>query len=651
MPWDDGLVGPALEIARSEANSLRVMAGPGTGKSFCMQRRVAKLLEHDNVDPQRILAVTFTRNAANSLVEDLRNIGAEGCDQVRASTLHSFCFGLLSNAAVFQHTDRVPRPLINITKSKVLHFEGAPLLADIMNQGPFGAKRDCTERLRAFEAAWARLQSERPGWPTNAVDQQFHVVLINWLKFHEAMVIGELVPEALKFVRANPAHPAVNQFDHVIVDEYQDLNRAEQVLIDRLCRNGCIAIVGDEDQSIYSFRNAHPEGIAEFDDYHPGTEDYSLLECRRCPTQVVELADHLIRQNHEPGNGVRLTPMDGNQEGQIHIVQWPSVEDERDGLTQYVDYLIREQNYEPGEIIVLTPSRLLGYGIRTALQALEIPAHSFYHEEPLEPEQSQKSFALLTLLVNPEDRVTLRWWLGFGSGTWRRREYARLRTYCEENSTPPREVLENVVAGRLELAGITALIGPYEALQREIAELTGLPCLDLLNQLYPADEEWAAPMHEVGQLVVEKIDDDNVPGLLDGLRTSVTQPEVPEGEFVRVMSLHKSKGLTSEVVLVTDCIQGLIPRLADNLGQAARERELQEQRRLFYVAITRCTERLVMSSVSQLSTALAYRIGARLRGPRRRTVRPTITTRFISEMGPSAPDAIDGASWIEHEFQ
>jgi DNA helicase II / ATP-dependent DNA helicase PcrA len=89
MAWADGLVGVARSIAATDSTPLRVMAGPGTGKSFAMKRRVARLLESKQ-DPKRILAVTFTRNAAASLVEDLRALGVPGCENIRAGTLHSF---------------------------------------------------------------------------------------------------------------------------------------------------------------------------------------------------------------------------------------------------------------------------------------------------------------------------------------------------------------------------------------------------------------------------------------------------------------------------------------------------------------------------------------------------------------------------------
>src|SRR3972149_6856260 len=111
MAWNTGLVSPYLDIAAYQGSPLRVMAGPGTGKTFALMRRVARLLE-SGVSPSSILAVTFTRTAANDVVYQLRSLGTSGADRVTASALHSLCFALLSKNAVFQATNRVARPLI-----------------------------------------------------------------------------------------------------------------------------------------------------------------------------------------------------------------------------------------------------------------------------------------------------------------------------------------------------------------------------------------------------------------------------------------------------------------------------------------------------------------------------------------------------------
>ena len=456
MGWDDGLTGTGRNIAATNDSRLRVMAGPGTGKSFAMKRRVARLLE-GRLDPRRILAITFTRNAAASLVDDLHALGIANCERVRAGTLHAFCFSLLSKRNVFNYLGRVPRPVVTFLKSAILQFEGKVMLDDLSIAGAFGAKRDCTRRIRAFEAAWARLQSEAPGWPQDPIDRQFQAILVSWLRFHRAMLIGELVPEALRFLRNNPNCEERTAFDHVIVDEYQDLNRAEQDLVELLAGDRSRANVGDVDQSIYRFRYANPEGIETYGARYPDTHDETLDECRRCPVRVVAIADHLIGFNHPAAAGSRLRPMAGNPQGEIHIVQWNSIDQEARGLAGFIQTLVFEKGCSPGEILLLTPRRLLGYGVRDQLQELGIAVHSFYHEEALEGVAAQRAFALLSLLVDAEDRVALRWWLGDGSPSNRKSAYQRLRQHCEQVDVSPGAALDALDQGTLALPNIGAL--------------------------------------------------------------------------------------------------------------------------------------------------------------------------------------------------
>lgn len=642
MPWNDGLVGVALQIAGTNHSPLRVMAGPGTGKSFVMKRRVARLLER-GVNPERILAVTFTRTAAASLVEDLNGLGVAGCEQIRAGTLHSFCFSLLGQQDVFDYLGRVPRPLVTFSSSGILQFEGRTMLDDLIRADRrFGPKRECTKRIRAFEAAWARLQSEDPGWPHTQDDRDFHQALLAWLSFHKAILIGELVPEALRFLRNNPASPALTSFDHVIVDEYQDLNRAEQDLIDLLAANGTTAIVGDTDQSIYRFRHANPEGIELFHQTHQVTHDEDLQECRRCPTRVVAIADYLIRHNYPRGVAARLQPKPDNPAGEVHIVQWPTLEEEAEGLAEYVRWLVENQGIEPGQILVLTPRRLLGYRIRNRL-IQHVPVHSFYHEEPLEEEAAQSAFALLSLLADPNDRVALRWWLGYSNNTGRAAAYRRLRTHCEATGDSPWDVLSAIDAGAVAIPRTGELLTRFRLLRETLAKLRPLPLNELIDELMPNGDDAVSAIRTAASLAIER--SNSVAEVFNSVRAAVTQPETPsDADYVRIMSLHKSKGLTSKVVLVAGCIQGLIP--VENIEETPPEQRaiLEEQRRLFYVAITRCTDVLVISSSLQLERRLARRLGARIRRGGG-DLATTVASQFLDELGPTGPRPVLGGHW------
>lgn len=643
MSWDDGLTGTARNIAATNENPLRVMAGPGTGKSFAMKRRVARLLETGQ-EPSRVLAVTFTRNAASSLESDLHALGIANCKKLRIGTLHAFCFGLLSQQEVFNYLGRVPRPVVTFAKSGVLQFEGGVMLDDLIAAGAFGPKRDCTRRIRAFEAAWARLQSEVPGWPQDQVDRQFQAALISWLRFHRAILIGELVPEALRFLRNNPAATACSAFDHVIVDEYQDLNKAEQDLIDLLAGQGSTAVVGDVDQSIYRFRHANPEGIEGFQQQHPTTHDETLDECRRCPTGVVSIADHLIRHNH-PGIALpRLQPKAGNPAGEVHVVQWAGIAEETHGLAAYVHSLLGSNRCSPGDILILTPRRLLGYGIRDRIAESGVAVHSFYHEEALESEAAQRAFALLSLLVDAEDRVALRWWLGEGSPSSRTNAYQRLRQHCETAGSSPRAALEALDHAASVLPRAGELVNKYRELKGLLAGLAGQPLAQVVDTLLPAGNDECSVLREVATLAMPQLN--NASDLFDRIKTHITQPEMPEeGDFVRVMSLHKSKGLTSKVAIVAGCTEGLIPFQKDDEPQAEQDAVLREQRRVFYVAITRCTEVLVLSSAARMERKFAWKLGARLQ-PGRSATGNTIASRFLGELGTTAPPARSGAAWV-----
>jgi DNA helicase-2/ATP-dependent DNA helicase PcrA len=633
--WSSGLTGGALEVARAPDARLRVRAGPGTGKTFALMRRVARLLE-EGVVPERILVATFTRTAARDLEAELSRLEVPGADRVRVGTLHSFSFSLLSRADVLALTGRVPRPL--------LKFEERFLLEDLSGINNEGF-RSLRKRLDAFGAAWARLQTDEPGWPQDPQDRAFLDALMKWLRFHEAMLVAEIVPEALKFVRDNPASPAIPRFEHVLVDEYQDLNRAEQVLLRELARNGSLAVVGDENQSIYSFKYAHPEGILQFHEENPGTRDLTLSECQRCPRLVVELANALISNNTSPEPRT-LVPARGVPKGEVYVVQWDSVDQEAEGLAGFIKYAVESGQTSPGGVLVLAPRRQIGYGIRDALNGLGIMVHSFFYEEVLEGDpkkleasKAQQAFTLLTLLARPGDRVALRCWCGFGSPSLNSGAWGQLRRHCEESGEGPRDALEGLLGGRLRIPQTGALLGRYRKLQDRLAQLGGLTGYQLLDALFPPGEEWAEGL----RLLAPRGSDFSAQDLLEALRTAITQPEMPtDVDYVRVMSLHKAKGLSAELVIVAGCVEGLIPATPDaQMSSEERNRMLEEQRRLFYVAITRTRRILVLSSITRLPPSDAYRMRARIaRGG------ATVASRFLNELGPSRPAAERGEEWL-----
>jgi superfamily I DNA/RNA helicase len=358
------------------------------------------------------------------------------------------------------------------------------------------------------------------------------------------------------------------------------------------------------------------------------------------------MADDLIRNNHagsQPGD--RLKPRNENPPGIVRIVQWPTLEAEIEGVARYVQHLVGDLAVSLSEILILSPRRLIGYGIRDALRGVAIPTHSFYHEEALEPENAQEAFALLTLLANQDDRVAQRFLLGLDSPSWRSGAYRNLRAHCEVMGCSPFEALRSFEEGVAPPPRIGQLRERYRSVVERLAELQGLQGTGLIRSLFSENESWAEPVREIASIEIEEAD--TPPEVFDKLRTAITQPEMPEsGDFVRVMSLHKSKGLTSRVVIIAGMVAGLMPFFDFDRTPAEQDALMREQRRLFYVAITRPTERLLISSALQIDPAIAYRIGARVRANGR-----VYASQFLHELGQSAPAAIAGVAWREGGFQ
>lgn len=639
MAWNTGLTGVHLDIASFNGPHLRVIAGPGTGKTFALMRRITRLLE-EGVDPKCILAVTFTRTAASDLVEKLATLGAPGAKQVTAKTLHALSFGLLNRAGVFQQLGRFPRPLMDHEKDC--------LVCDLQEE--FGGKREVNRLMLAFEGYWATLQIQQPGWPASEDEKAFDRALRSWLVFHQAMLIGEVVPLALDYVQQNPASPDVVSYRHVVVDEYQDLNRADQELVSMLAQGALATIVGDEDQSIYSFRYAHPEGITVYSNTHQPTHDEYLTECRRCPHIVVSMANSLIGRNLRQMPKV-LEVFGENGPGAVYIVQHDTLEDEVQTLTEFVDhYLTTNPQVNAGEVLILANRRSIGNLVRDALNCLvgrnerAWSAQSFYFEDALKPEKASESFALLTLLVNPEDRPALRYWLGECRSDSRRVPYARLRSHCESTNMPIFNALQALRDGTLNLPHSTPLLSRYAMLRQRLAELATLKLSDLVDMLFPLNDSNVAALRQVALSVLDSTE--TAAELLVKLSDDITQPELPgpQDGLVRIMSLHKSKGLTARLVIMAGCVNGVIPSIDFDSPIAEQAKQREEQRRLFFVGITRATESLVLSSAIRIPTARALKMGITV-GRRSGNLTYLQASEYLAELGSAAPAPVKADRW------
>lgn len=642
MPWSDGMIvgSDAYAIAASTNTRIRVVAGPGTGKSFAMKRRVARLLE-TGVEPDEILPVTFTRVAAEDLHRELVGMNVPGCNSLNGVTLHSLALKMLMRNHVLEATGRTARPLNE--------FEVNALVSDLMEA--HGGKRAVGKLLKAYEAAWARLQHHEPGYVQSAEDAAFAANLIAWMRFHEAMLIGEVIPQLYEYLRSNPAAPERGEYQHILVDEFQDLNKAEQGVLQLLSTDAHVCIVGDDDQSIYSFKHAHPEGIRQWILLNGGADDLQLAECRRCPTIVARIANSLIGHNRMRIVPRQLTPWAVNGPGVVRILQYDRLTDEVDGVTTIVRELI-EAGVPPGDILILAQRGVIGTPIYDSLRGYNLPARSYYAEAELDAAEAQRRFALLKLFVDREDRVALRWLVGRTSPIFHAAGYRRVRMYCEQHGHSPWQTLEQLSGGQLVLQYTGPVVAAFDEIVKELDVLESLPDIAaVIDHLLPAGDDSVHDLRDLATRVLADIGEGDREAWLVQLLQEITRPEVPsEIADVRIMSLHKSKGLSSPVTIIAGCVEGLLPRQPDQGTPFADEQAMiEEQRRLFFVAISRVKAdpaagkpgTLILTASRQMPLASAMGAGIR---PASRSfgVARLNASRFLGELGPAAPQPMAG---------
>jgi superfamily I DNA/RNA helicase len=653
MPWDDNLTidSAAYKLASCNDPVIRSLAGPGSGKSFGIKKRITRLLE-EGIDPQTIFAITFTRTSAADLKKEISSIKVPGADKVIARTVHAHAMAILGKQEVKDYTKRNPRMIIE--------HEIEPAIRDIDFPDGSGVKERWA-LLQSYLAAWATLQSENPAIPRNDIELEFEKRIVDWLTHHNGVMVGEVIHLALRYLIENPASTEIGKFSHLLVDEYQDLNKSEQEFIHVIRGQSNILIVGDDDQSIYSFKNAHPEGIKEIDTLYGSHTDIPFDTIRRCPKKVTQMASELISKNTNRSLG-KLTPYEANQDGIVEIIQWGDDKKELEGIISKIKDELQKGQVKPGDILVLAPRRLIGYKLRDRLLVEQIPVKSYFRESVIKNSEVRKAYSLLHLLSAPQDKISLRYLIGAGSADFRRNQYKKLSEEATARNVSVRDVLDSLLSGSLSLTGLTTVIEEYRKILAELTALRGRLQNDpeTLFEHFIKNDDQEVDFYELKSIYQsliattpkpETTDLDDIQDWFASIMSSLTEkialPDSPEEiDHVRIMSLHASKGLSAKFVILMSMIDELIPFIPEGSDAQTTKRLIEEQRRLFYVAITRCKSseseypgRLIVSSFIWLPGVVALKMNI---SANPRSNKQVSATRFVRDFGQTAPKPVAG---------
>ena len=581
-PWIEGIEGSAAQdLIESNSRVIRVVAGPGSGKTTCLKRRIQRLVQKDKVSPTTIFVGTFTRAIAKELRESL---GA----QVRVSTLHSLAYELLR---------KYPAACQGMRLRFLLKYEEDALLYDVEDvASAIGDLHKRREALRLLQASRAQR--------TEYENAPFAGAIRRWLQKHRGMLIGEVVYLCVTGLESEDILPGM--FNYVVIDEYQDLTAAEQELVRLIwSRSGALTVLGDDDQSIYGFRFNHPEGITDFANIWPQHKDLTFSDNRRCGERILKTANLMMAEA-----GSKKPPMTwkSTRIGELRPVQWETLEDEVDGLKEYVCRKSDET------FLILVPRRFIGYRLADAIGD---DAKTAFSEQVLEHPIAQESFATASLLADPEDFVASRAYLGF-HGT--KREHAVRRNAVAYASVTGdvggHDLIRKIASGAINVVGTGQTHIKSRAKKADQLISRSLPATTIVDLLFDdslATEEeddekrrWLIEdLRELRTAAHELLSAQSAPSLskvMSTLRYRIAtraplKTSDDQEPRVKIMTLHSAKGLEADNVILAGIADQLMP------GKETDSEVIAEQRRLLYVAVTRARESLIISWPRRIKTA------------------------------------------------
>ncbi len=336
--------------------------------------------------------------------------------------------------------------------------------------------------------------------------------------------------------------------------------------------------------------------------------------------------------------------------GEVHNVMFQTMEAEAEGLTDFIQSRLDSGRVSPGDVLVLTNWRKIAYGLRDHLVRNGYDAHSYFTEEAFDTDEAKRAITLLTLLADPDDRMALRAWLALDHSTQRRPTYRRILALARNDGLTVKDVLERLKDGRTPLRQIGDIAAKWDELTEALGEAQahGEGLEGIIDRVLPADIPALSGLRAAAERVLElESVEISLRDFVASVRKQVAAPEVPlTAPYVRLMSLHKSKGLTVKMVVIAGLVDGLIPvHPRTKLADAAAREHFEEQRRVLYVGLTRATETVVLSKYQTSNVADARVAGIPLGKWVGRGVARTIASPFLAELGAQCPNAEASQDW------
>lgn len=599
------------EAVRTTEGPLLIMAGAGSGKTRVLTHRIAYLLDEKGVSPYNVLAITFTNKAAREMKERVEKLVGEEAQVIWMSTFHSMCvrilrrdadrIGIERNFTILDPTDQksVIKDVLKTENIDSKRYDPRMFLSAISNmknelKTPEDAEEEATDFMSDMVArVYAGYQRQISR--NEAMD--FDDLIMKTINLFER------VPDVLEYYQ--------NKFQYIHVDEYQDTNRAQYTLVKLLAskfKNLCV--VGDSDQSIYGWRGADIQNILSFEEDYPNAKTIFLEQNYRSTKVILNAANEVIKNNSERKPKGLWT---ANQEGKkINYYQASSESDEAQYVVKEIMRQQRENNKSYNDIAILYRTNAQSRVLEETFMKSNIPytmvgGHKFYDRKEI-----KDLLSYLRLVANSNDDISLQRIINVPKRGVGPSSVEKIQSYARQNDLSMFDALAEADFIGLTKKVTKAVIDFYTLISNLIKEQEFLEISEIVEEILNKSGyktmleqeqtlEARSRLENIDEFMSVPVDyEKNTPleeqSLINFLTDLSLVADIDEADIengVTLMTMHSAKGLEFPVVFIMGMEESIFPHIRSILSDD--DHEMEEERRICYVAITRAEEELYLT--------------------------------------------------------
>jgi DNA helicase-2/ATP-dependent DNA helicase PcrA len=607
-----GLNKEQQEAVKHTEGPLLIMAGAGSGKTRVLTHRIAYLLEEKEVAPRNILAITFTNKAAREMRERVKRLVGPEAEYMWVSTFHSMCVRILrrdidrigyhQNFTILDSADQlsVIKQVLKDLNIDPKQFDPRAMLGQISNaKNELISDKDFEKKASNFyERQVAHVYRGYQDTLRKNQSLDFDDLIM------QTIVLFQRVPEVLEYYQ--------RRFQYIHVDEYQDTNHAQYYLVKQLAsRFQNICVVGDSDQSIYRWRGADITNILTFEEDYPNSRTIFLEQNYRSTKYILQAANKVI--DHNTGRKPKNLWTDNPEGKKIHYYEGSTERDEALFVADEIQQLL-EEGYEPNDIAILYRTNAQSRAVEDTFNKSNIAYQMVGGTRFYDRKEIKDMLAYLRLITNPDDDISFERIVnepkrGIGATT-----IEKLRAYTMEHDISFYEAVKEVDFTGVTKRAANALADFGALIDQFIQQQDFLTATDMVEQVLERTgyeeklrneksiesqsrlenlEEFKTVTKEFEQHAEE---DKTLVAFLTDLALIADIDRVDEEDDdqqqVTLMTLHAAKGLEFPIVFLIGMEENVFPHSRSMFD----EEEMEEERRLAYVGITRAEEKLYITN-------------------------------------------------------